>query len=52
MVFPMILIIVGLALSNIKIFFEASKRPLSPDIFPSPNHLFYNSEAPLGGDVE
>jgi len=42
LVFPIIFIFAGLALSNIKFLKDGHPRLLSPTIFPAPNNLYYN----------
>jgi hypothetical protein len=49
-IFPIVLIVAGLALATVKIFFDGSPRIMSPSIFPEPSHLIYNVNPPLGGD--
>lgn len=50
--FPIIFIFVGLALSQVRIFTDGGPRLLSPSIFPQPSPLFYNDPISLGvGDA-
>lgn len=51
LVFPIIFIFAGLALSNIKFLRDGHPRLLSPTIFPSPNELYYNTPVAIG-DVD
>lgn len=43
LVFPIIFIFAGLALSNIKFLKDGHPRVLSPTQFPQPNLLYYNN---------
>jgi hypothetical protein len=49
MLFPIIFIFLGLALSTIKVIREGKPRILSPSIFPQPSHLYYNDIIPTQG---
>jgi len=44
-VFPIILIIVGLALSTIKTFKDGQARTMSPNIYPQPNSGYSNENS-------
>lgn len=47
-VFPIILIVAGLALSTIVVTYNGVQREMSPSIYNLPNNLMYN----LGGTVD
>lgn len=47
MMFPIIFIFAGLALATIKPIREGVPRLLSPSIFPTPSHLYYNDMVPV-----
>ena len=49
MLFPIIFIVVGLALATIKPVREGKPRLLSPSIFPEPSNLYYNDFVPQQG---
>lgn len=42
------MIIVGLALATVKIFYDGKPRLMSPSIFPEPNQLVYNTNGLVG----
>jgi hypothetical protein len=48
MLFPIIFIFAGLALATVKPIKPGVPRPLSPSIFPTPSHLYFNDEIPFG----
>ena len=47
----MVIIIVGMAISTVKMWYDGGPRFLSPTIFPSPNPLAYNTNPTNGGDA-
>jgi len=44
-IFPILLVIIGLALATVAIFKEGAPRVMSPFIYPTPIELMYNADA-------